>query len=152
VILPTATIRASAALRGTWSPPLVGDQGVARDAHPPGKRGLAQLEAPPERGDALPDHLSVSRGPGSRRARSRPRRHRRSHPPAVREQFAGRDSRRSLDLLRHPGRPWLRSVRCPIAQAVLDGEFCGETGPDGVQSVLEARGRRDRVACFIAFR
>ena len=60
-------------------------------------------------------------------------------------------SRRRLDLLRHPGLAWLKDVRWPIAQAVLDGELCGDTGSDGIQSVLEARGRRDGVTSFIAF-
>jgi ATP-dependent DNA ligase len=62
-------------------------------------------------------------------------------------------SRRELDLLRHPGCAWLREVWWPVTQAVLDGELCGQTGsePGGVQSVLEARGRRDGVTCFVAF-
>ena len=60
-------------------------------------------------------------------------------------------SRRRLDLLRHPGLAWLKGVHWPIAEAVLDGELCGDTGSDGIQSVLEARGRRDGVTCFIAF-
>jgi bifunctional non-homologous end joining protein LigD len=60
-------------------------------------------------------------------------------------------SRRSLDLLRHPGLAWLREARWPVAQAVLDGEICGETGSDGVHSVLEARGRRDGVTGFVGF-
>jgi ATP-dependent DNA ligase len=60
-------------------------------------------------------------------------------------------SRRNLDLLRHAGMAWLRDVRWPMAQAILDGELCGETGSDGIQSVLEARGRRDGVTSFIAF-
>jgi ATP-dependent DNA ligase len=34
---------------------------------------------------------------------------------------------------------------------VLDGEICGDTGSDGIQSVLEARGRRDGVTCFLVF-
>jgi ATP-dependent DNA ligase len=42
-------------------------------------------------------------------------------------------------------------VRWPVTQAVLDGELCGETGSDGIKSVLEARGRRDGVTCFVAF-
>jgi ATP-dependent DNA ligase len=29
--------------------------------------------------------------------------------------------------------------------------LCGDTGSDGIQSVLEARGRRDGVTCFVAF-
>jgi ATP dependent DNA ligase-like protein len=44
-----------------------------------------------------------------------------------------------------------RDVQWPIAHAVLDGEVCGDTGSDGIQSVLEARGRRDGVTCFLAF-
>jgi integrase len=46
-------------------------------------------------------------------------------------------SRRGLSLLRHPGLAWLRDVRWPIEQAVLDGEVCGATGSDGIQAVLE---------------
>jgi ATP-dependent DNA ligase len=60
-------------------------------------------------------------------------------------------SRRRLDLLRHSGLAWLKDVQWPIAEAVLDGELCGDTGSDGIQSVLKARGRRDGVTCFIAF-
>jgi ATP-dependent DNA ligase len=60
-------------------------------------------------------------------------------------------SRRSLDLLRHAGLAWLRDVRWPVSQAVLDGELCGDTGSDGIQSVLEARGRRDGVTSFVGF-
>jgi ATP-dependent DNA ligase len=60
-------------------------------------------------------------------------------------------SRRELDLLRHAGYAWLREVPWPVSQAVLDGELCGATGSDGVQSVLEARGRRDGVTCFLGF-
>jgi ATP-dependent DNA ligase len=60
-------------------------------------------------------------------------------------------SRRSLDLLRHAGLAWLRDVRWTISQAVLDGEVCGDTGSDGIQSVLEARGRRDGVTSLVAF-
>jgi ATP dependent DNA ligase domain len=60
-------------------------------------------------------------------------------------------SRRSLDLLRHAGLAWLRDVRWTVSQAVLDGEVCGDTGSDGIQSVLEARGRRDGVTSLVAF-
>jgi ATP-dependent DNA ligase len=60
-------------------------------------------------------------------------------------------SRRGLDLLRHAGLAWLRDVRWPARQAVLDGEVCGDTGSDGIQSVLEARGRRDGVTSFVGF-
>jgi ATP-dependent DNA ligase len=60
-------------------------------------------------------------------------------------------SRRSLDRLRHAGLAWLPDVRWPVNQAVLDGEVCGDTGSDGIQSVLEARGRRDGVTSFVAF-
>jgi ATP-dependent DNA ligase len=60
-------------------------------------------------------------------------------------------SRRELDLLRHPGLAWVREERWPVTQAVLDGELCGEAGSDGIQSVLEVRGRRDGVTCFVAF-
>jgi bifunctional non-homologous end joining protein LigD len=60
-------------------------------------------------------------------------------------------SRRSLDLLRHAGLAWLRDVRWAVSQAVLDGELCGDTGSDGIQSVLKARGRRDGVTSFVAF-
>jgi ATP-dependent DNA ligase len=60
-------------------------------------------------------------------------------------------SRRKQDLLRHAGCAWLREVCWPVGQAVLDGELCGETGSDGIQSVLEARGRRDGVTSFLAF-
>ena len=42
-------------------------------------------------------------------------------------------------------------MRWPIAQAVLDGEGCGETGSDGIQVVLEARGRPDAATSFLAF-
>jgi hypothetical protein len=59
-------------------------------------------------------------------------------------------SRRALDLHRHPGLAWVREVRWPVTQAVLDGELCGETGSGGIQSVLEARGRRDGVTCLVA--
>jgi bifunctional non-homologous end joining protein LigD len=60
-------------------------------------------------------------------------------------------SRRNLDLLRHTGLAWLREVRWPVAQAVLDGELCGESGSDGIRAVLEARGRKDGVSSFLAF-
>jgi ATP-dependent DNA ligase len=60
-------------------------------------------------------------------------------------------SRRTLDLLRHAGLAWLPDVRWPIAQGVLDGELCGESGSDGIQAVLEARGRKDGVTSFLAF-
>jgi len=60
-------------------------------------------------------------------------------------------SRRRLDLLRHAGLAWLREVRWPVTQVVLDGEVCGETGSDGIQAVLEARGRPDSLTCFLAF-
>jgi hypothetical protein len=53
----------------------------------------------------------------------------------------GAYSRGRLDLLRHAGLAWLGDVRWPVAQAVLDGEVCGETGSDGIQVVLEARSR-----------
>jgi bifunctional non-homologous end joining protein LigD len=60
-------------------------------------------------------------------------------------------SRRRLDLLRDAGLAWLRDVRWPVAQAVLDGEVCGETGSDGIQMALEARGRPDAQTCLLAF-
>lgn len=60
-------------------------------------------------------------------------------------------SRRGLDLLRHVGLAWLRDVRWTVSQAVLDGEVCGDTGVDGIQSVMGARGRRDGVTSFVAF-
>jgi ATP-dependent DNA ligase len=60
-------------------------------------------------------------------------------------------SRRGRSLLTHAGLVWLRDVQWPIAQAVLDGELCGDTGSDGIQSVLEARGSRDAVTSFLAF-
>jgi ATP-dependent DNA ligase len=60
-------------------------------------------------------------------------------------------SRPGRSLLAHAGLAWLRDVRWPIAQAVLDGEVCGDTGSDGIQSALEARGRRDGVASFLGF-
>ena len=63
----------------------------------------------------------------------------------------GAYSRRALSLLTHAGLAWLRDVRWPVAQAVLDGEVCGDTGSDGIQTVLEARGRRDAVTSFLAF-
>ena len=55
-------------------------------------------------------------------------------------------SRRRLDLLRHAGLAWLREVRWPVTQVVLDGEVRGETGSDGIQAVLEARGHAHREA------
>jgi bifunctional non-homologous end joining protein LigD len=60
-------------------------------------------------------------------------------------------SRPGRSLLTHAGLAWLRDVQWAIAHAVLDGEVCGDTGSDGIQSVLEARGRRDGVTCFLAF-
>jgi bifunctional non-homologous end joining protein LigD len=63
----------------------------------------------------------------------------------------GAYSRAGRPLLTHAGLAWLRDVQWPVAQAVLDGEICGDTGSDGIQSVLEARGRRDGVTCFLAF-
>jgi ATP-dependent DNA ligase len=60
-------------------------------------------------------------------------------------------SRSGLDLLRHAGIAWLRNLRWPIDQTILDGELCGETGSDGIQAVLEARGRRSSVTAFLAF-
>ena len=60
-------------------------------------------------------------------------------------------SRAGRSLLAYAGLAWLRDVQWPVAQAVLDGEVCGDTGSDGVQSVLEARGRRDAVTSFLVF-
>jgi ATP-dependent DNA ligase len=59
-------------------------------------------------------------------------------------------SRRHLDLLRHAGLAWLRDVRWPVAQAIFDGELCGESGSDGIQAVLEARGPKDGMTSFLA--
>jgi ATP dependent DNA ligase-like protein len=44
-----------------------------------------------------------------------------------------------------PRCPW------PVTEAVLDGELCGNTGSDGIQAVLEARGQRSGVTAFLAF-
>jgi ATP-dependent DNA ligase len=63
----------------------------------------------------------------------------------------GAYSRRALPLLNHAGLAWLRDVWWPVTQAVLDSEVCGDTGSDGIQSVLEARGRRNAVTSFLAF-
>jgi ATP-dependent DNA ligase len=60
-------------------------------------------------------------------------------------------SRAGRSLLAHAGLAWLRDAQWPVAQAVLDGEVCGDSGSDGIQSVLEARGRRDAVTSFLAF-
>jgi bifunctional non-homologous end joining protein LigD len=65
--------------------------------------------------------------------------------------IVGAYSRRALPLLNHAGLAWLRDVRWPVSQVVLDGEVCGDTGSDGIQSVLEARGRRNAVTTFLAF-
>jgi bifunctional non-homologous end joining protein LigD len=64
---------------------------------------------------------------------------------------AAAHSRPGLDLLRHPGLAWLRDLRWPVARATLDGELCAAAGSDGVQAVLEARGRRAGGTCFLAF-
>jgi hypothetical protein len=60
-------------------------------------------------------------------------------------------SRRALPLLGHAGLTWLRDIRWPVSNAVLDGEVCGDTGSDGIQAVLAARHRRSGVTCFVAF-
>jgi hypothetical protein len=52
--------------------------------------------------------------------------------------------------VRNPER-YARIFGSRLARAVLDGEICGDTGSDGIQSVLEARGRRDAATTFLAF-
>ncbi len=42
-------------------------------------------------------------------------------------------------------------MQWPVAKAVLDGEICGGTGSNGIQLVLEARGRRGAVTSFLTF-
>jgi ATP-dependent DNA ligase len=54
------------------------------------------------------------------------------------------DGGRTVAAYRRPGRPllehagvaWLKAIRWPLIQAVLDGRLCGETGHDGIQAVL----------------
>jgi hypothetical protein len=60
-------------------------------------------------------------------------------------------SRPGRSLLAHAGLAWLHDVQWPVGYAVLDGEVCGDTGSDGIQTVLEARCRRDAVTSFLAF-
>jgi ATP-dependent DNA ligase len=77
---------------------------------------------------------------------SGPRRHPRRNPDHI-----AAYSRPGRSLLVHAGLACLRNVQWPLAQAVLDGEICEDTGSDGVQSALEARGRHDAVTSFLAF-
>jgi hypothetical protein len=60
-------------------------------------------------------------------------------------------SRRALSLLGHAGLAWLRDGLWPRGSAVLDGEVCVDTGSAGLQAVLEARGRRGGMTCFVGF-
>jgi hypothetical protein len=53
-------------------------------------------------------------------------------------------------VIRNPER-YARIFGSRLARAVLDGEICGDTGSDGIESVLEARGRRDAATTFLAF-
>jgi len=50
-------------------------------------------------------------------------------------------SRRGLDLLRHPGMAWLRSVEWPFESAIFDGEACAGDGHEGIQAVFTERNR-----------
>ena len=44
-------------------------------------------------------------------------------------------SRRGLDLLRHPGRAWLREIKWPFESAIFDSEACAGDGHDATASV-----------------
>jgi ATP-dependent DNA ligase len=50
-------------------------------------------------------------------------------------------SRRGLDLLRHPGMAWLRSVEWPFESSIFDGEACAGDGHEGIQAVFTERNR-----------
>jgi ATP-dependent DNA ligase len=50
-------------------------------------------------------------------------------------------SRRGLDLLRHPGMAWLRSIAWPFDSAIFDGEACAGDGHEGIQAVFTERNR-----------
>jgi ATP-dependent DNA ligase len=50
-------------------------------------------------------------------------------------------SRRGLDLLRHPGMAWLRSIQWPFESAVFDGEACAGDAHEGIQAVFTERNR-----------
>jgi ATP-dependent DNA ligase len=55
------------------------------------------------------------------------------------------------ELLRHVGLAWLRCVRWPVAAAILDGELFSGEGSEGIDAILQARGRAgsaDAIACF----
>jgi ATP-dependent DNA ligase len=50
-------------------------------------------------------------------------------------------SRHGLDLLRHPGMAWLRSIAWPFESAIFDGEACAGDGHEGIQAVFTERSR-----------
>ena len=50
-------------------------------------------------------------------------------------------SRRSLDLLEHPGMAWLRQIEWPFPSAIFDGEACAGDGHEGIQAVFAERNR-----------
>jgi probable HAF family extracellular repeat protein len=50
-------------------------------------------------------------------------------------------SRRGLDLLRHPGMAWLKSITWPFESAMFDGEACAGDGHEGIQAVVTERNR-----------
>jgi ATP dependent DNA ligase domain len=55
-------------------------------------------------------------------------------------------------LLTAPGAVWwLRAVEWSVAQCVLDGELCADTGQEGILGVFEARQSRTAPLAFIAF-
>jgi ATP-dependent DNA ligase len=60
-------------------------------------------------------------------------------------------SLRALSQLGDAGLVWLSDVRWPAEHIVPDGEVSGETGSDGIESVLKARRRRGGITCFLAF-
>src|SRR5262245_37180289 len=64
--------------------------------------------------------------------------------PARPATHPGRPHRRMLqphgrELLGHAGMAWLRALRWPVDQAVLDGEAVAGDGNEGIQDVLVAR-------------
>jgi hypothetical protein len=52
-------------------------------------------------------------------------------------------SRLGREFLRHAGLAWLRAVRWPVKAAILDGELFSGEGSEGIDAILEARGRAE---------
>jgi ATP-dependent DNA ligase len=60
-------------------------------------------------------------------------------------------SRRGLDLLRHRGLAWLKTIPWPMEAAVLDGEVFAGNGCDGIDSVFAARDREGGATAVAVF-